>query len=59
MDWYYVRDDLIFPDEALAPRQSVQEEEEEERRRRDAETNDIVANALASRGIKLRRRRRP
>lgn len=59
VDWYCARDDLILPEETPAPRRSAQQEAEEARRRRDAETDDIVANALASLGMDPSRRRRP
>lgn len=58
VDWYCGKDDLIFPDEVAAPRKSAQEEAEEERRRRNAETDEIVAVALASLGINPARRPR-
>jgi len=57
VDWYCAKDDLILPDEAPAPRRSAKQEAEEARRRRDAETKEIVADALASLGINTRRRR--
>lgn len=59
VDWYCAKDDLIFPDETPPTTRSAKNEAEDERRRRDAETDDIVANALASLGIDPSRRRRP
>lgn len=59
VDWYCAKDDLIIPDSAPAPRRSAKQEAEDEGRRRSAETEDLVANALASLGINPRRRKRP
>jgi len=59
VDWYCAKDDLILPDTAPAQRRSAKQEADDEDRRRSAETEDLVANALASLGINPSRRKRP
>lgn len=59
VDWYCAKDDLILPDTDPAPRRSVKQEAEDEGRRRAAETEDLVANALATLGINPSRRKGP
>lgn len=58
VDWYCDKDDLILPDEAQEVRAPAKPDAQEERRRLSEETDDIVANALASLGIAPRGRRR-
>lgn len=59
VDWYCERGNLIFPQEDMpSPRKSPADQAREERQRRDAESDAIVANALASLGLAPKRSRR-